>query len=72
MISFVEVTRQYPIDKQVVVTPVNNVTLEIGPGHFVLVVGRSGSGKTTLLNLAAGLIKPTKGEVLIGGSWHGP
>jgi putative ABC transport system ATP-binding protein len=42
-------------------------TLEVFSGEVVLLVGPSGSGKTTLLTLAAGLVAPTAGTVLIGG-----
>ncbi len=39
----------------------------VNEGEFVAIIGPSGCGKTTLLSLAAGLLKPTKGEVLSGG-----
>ncbi len=42
---------------------VNDVSLEIGKGDFICILGRSGSGKSTLLNLLAGLLTPTSGEV---------
>lgn len=66
MLSFENVTKEYHLDEESVITPVKEVTLKINTGDFILIVGRSGSGKTTLLNLAAGLIKPTSGEILIG------
>jgi len=47
---------------------VHDLNLTVNRGEFVLVIGRSGSGKTTLLNLAAGLIKPTSGTILIKGT----
>lgn len=52
--------------EQIVVTPVRHVSLTVARGDLIIIVGRSGSGKTTLLNLAAGLVKPTSGEVFIG------
>jgi ABC-type lipoprotein export system ATPase subunit len=67
MFTLNEVTKTYPLGKGNAVTAVNGVSLEIGHGEFVILVGRSGSGKTTLLNLAAGLTKPTQGEVTLDG-----
>ncbi len=48
-------------------TAVRGINLEISQGEFVIIVGRSGSGKTTLLNLAAGLTRPTSGQVYLDG-----
>ncbi len=44
-----------------------DVTLQIGSGEFVCLVGPSGCGKTTLLNLIAGLERPDRGVVRLGG-----
>ena len=43
------------------------VTLDIPEGQFTTLVGASGSGKTTLLRLLAGFLRPTVGEISIGG-----
>lgn len=48
-------------------TIIKNLTLSIGEGESVAIVGASGCGKTTLINLILGILKPTQGEVLIGG-----
>jgi energy-coupling factor transport system ATP-binding protein len=44
------------------------VSLEIGPGERVGVVGRTGSGKSTLVQHLAGLLRPTSGRVLLDGA----
>lgn len=48
-------------------TAVEHVTLTVGAGEFVSVVGPTGCGKSTLLNVAAGLLTPSKGSVRIFG-----
>ena len=45
----------------------NDLDLDIPKGSFEALMGPSGSGKTTLLNLIAGLDRPTKGSVEVGG-----
>jgi ABC-type lipoprotein export system ATPase subunit len=66
MIRLENLTKEYNLDQQVI-TPVDKVSLDIARGEFVMIVGRSGTGKSTLLNLAAGLIKPTSGTVVLDG-----
>src|SRR5262245_66479740 len=50
-----------------VLTALNQVTLDFEAGTFTAVMGPSGSGKSTLLQCAAGLDRPTSGEVWLGG-----
>lgn len=46
---------------------VKGVSLSLGSGEFVSLVGKSGSGKTTLLSLLSGLERATSGNVVLGG-----
>jgi putative ABC transport system ATP-binding protein len=48
-------------------TIVHDVSIEIGAGESVAVIGASGAGKSTLLALLAGLDTPTSGKVWLGG-----
>ncbi len=44
-----------------------DVTFSINQGEFISIVGPSGSGKTTILSLIAGLLKPTRGKIMLDG-----
>jgi NitT/TauT family transport system ATP-binding protein len=46
---------------------IGDVSFTVDDGEFVCVVGPSGCGKTTLLKCIAGLLKPSRGEVLLRG-----
>jgi NitT/TauT family transport system ATP-binding protein len=48
-------------------TAVRDITLTVGDGEFVSVVGPTGCGKSTLLNVAAGLLAPSSGTVRVFG-----
>jgi NitT/TauT family transport system ATP-binding protein len=48
-------------------TAVRDVTLTVGDGEFVSVVGPTGCGKSTLLNVGAGLLAPSSGSVRVFG-----
>ncbi|WP_028576649.1 ABC transporter ATP-binding protein [Desulfomicrobium escambiense] len=51
----------------VATTALRGVSLTVGAGEFVSIVGRSGSGKTTFLNVLSTLLTPDSGEILYGG-----
>jgi len=50
-----------------VIRAVDGVSLEVGRGEFLALLGSSGSGKSSLLNLIAGLDRPTSGAVIVNG-----
>jgi ABC-type lipoprotein export system ATPase subunit len=52
---------------QLSVPALSNISFEIEPGEFVILVGSSGAGKTTLLNLLAALDWPDQGEIIVDG-----
>ena len=52
-------------DQQVVA--LNDVSLTVGNDEMMILVGPSGSGKTTLLTVAGALLRPTSGNVRVGG-----
>ncbi len=59
-----QLTKHYKRGTEVI-RALDGVTLSIGAGEFVAVVGRSGSGKTTMLDLIGLLLRPTSGQLLI-------
>lgn len=44
---------------------IKDVNLSINKGEFISIIGHSGCGKSTLLNVVAGLVKPSKGSVIL-------
>ena len=65
-LRFDDVVKEFPLGDGRV-RALDGVTLDIARGSFTAIVGRSGSGKSTLLHLAAGIDRPTSGEVLLEG-----
>ena len=62
------VSRQFPTDGRARVHAVVNVSLQIGRGETLAVVGESGCGKSTLANLIIRLHEPDEGTVLLKGT----
>ena len=62
-IQFRNVTKQFGGTKAL-----NDVSFEIRKGEVHCLCGENGAGKSTLINLCAGVIQPTKGEILIHGA----
>ena len=49
------------------VSVLTDITLDIGDGDFIALMGPSGSGKSTLINLIAGIDRPDSGELRVAG-----
>jgi putative ABC transport system ATP-binding protein len=67
MITLRDVTKTYDTPAGIF-TALREVDLDVRPGEFVAIVGRSGSGKSTLLNMLAGIDRPSRGSVAVGGT----
>jgi putative ABC transport system ATP-binding protein len=63
LVQLSDVTKQYDDDKSPAVA---HVSIDVGHGESVAMMGPSGSGKSTVLNLIAGLDRPTSGTVRVG------
>jgi NitT/TauT family transport system ATP-binding protein len=65
-IVFKNVTRRFDLRDNTFVA-LDRFSLDVADGEFITVVGPSGCGKSTALNIAAGLLAPSDGEVLVDG-----
>src|SRR2546426_9073077 len=67
LIELHDVSKTYHRDK-IEVPVLDGVSITVPEGDFLGLMGPSGSGKSTLLNLLAGIDRPTRGTIRIGGT----
>jgi len=67
-VSFQEVSRAFPQAGGGTFLALDRLDLDIADGEFVTVVGPSGCGKSTAMNIAAGLVMPSSGRMLVDGA----
>jgi iron(III) transport system ATP-binding protein len=66
-IEVIGLTKTYRRDGGETITPVDDVSLQVGADELVVLLGPSGCGKTTLLRCVAGLERPDRGTIIIDG-----
>jgi putative ABC transport system ATP-binding protein len=66
MIRVENASKQFPGKNGSPVTALHDISMDIEPGEFVMIVGPSGSGKSTLLFTIGGMQRPTTGKILFG------
>jgi phosphonate transport system ATP-binding protein len=62
MLKFESVSRVYDDGTKAV----HNVSLDIKPGEFCVLLGPSGAGKSTLMNMVNGVVEPSRGRIMLG------
>ncbi len=67
VVDFQSVSKYFRDRSNNIVTAVDDVSLSIGKGKVLGLVGQSGSGKTTVARISVALTKPSKGRVLVDG-----
>ncbi len=67
MISLHKISKFFNPGKPTEVIALNDISLQINDGEFLVIVGANGSGKTTLLNIIEGSQLPSAGKIEING-----
>ncbi len=58
---------EHLVKKYITTTAINDLSIEIEPGHIYALLGPNGSGKSTLMKMIGGLAKPSKGIITLNG-----
>ena len=64
ILEAINVSKIYNLDHRKI-RVLDNVSLKVEKGEFLVISGTSGSGKTTLLSILSGLDQPTSGRIFI-------
>lgn len=67
LVELRNVTKRYHKGGETI-TPLDDVSLDVGEGEFVSLMGASGTGKSTLLNLVASIDRPDSGTIAVDGT----
>ncbi len=66
MIEIKSVSKNF-IDGKSNVNALDDISFSVKQGEIISIIGKTGSGKSTLLNIMLGILKPTKGEIILDG-----
>jgi putative ABC transport system ATP-binding protein len=67
VLEAVELSKSYRVDDRKI-TVLDNISMSVNKGEFLVIEGKSGSGKSTLLSLLSGLDKPDSGRIILNGT----
>jgi putative ABC transport system ATP-binding protein len=67
VLEAVEMSKSYRVDDRKI-TVLDNISMSVNKGEFLVIEGKSGSGKSTLLSLLSGLDKPDSGRIILNGT----
>lgn len=65
MINIQQVSKSFDVSREESLPVLNNLSLQIKHGEYLILIGSNGSGKSTLLNLIAGTLSPDNGSVAL-------
>ena len=66
-VRFDHVSKVFEREGEAAFRAVDDLSLEIGSGKLVALLGKTGCGKSTMFNMIAGLLDPTEGTITVGG-----
>lgn len=66
LVEIRNVTKRYRQGDEII-TPLDDLSMDIAEGEFLSLMGASGTGKSTLLNLVASIDRPDSGAIHVGG-----